>query len=102
MGDELNITCAIDGDKAVYTLEGSLTLISSPYLEEEFAKLGDGIASIDIDATDLDHISDDGFELLVSMQEELENKGGALRILHPDELIAEIVEMMELPIEIVE
>jgi len=102
MGDELNIMCVIDGDKATYTLEGSLTLISSPYLEEEFAKLDDGIANIDIDATDLDHISDDGFELLIATQEELEKKGGALRILHPDELVAEVVEMMELPLDIVE
>ena len=102
MGDELTIECTIEGDKATYTLEGSLTLISSPALADELEKLDDGIANIDIDASGLDHISDDGFELLLDTKEKLADKGGVLRLLHPDELVAEVIDIMELEIEVVE
>ena len=101
MGDELTINCTIDGEKATYVLEGSLSLISSPYLKNEIAKLDEGITSIDIDATNLDYISDDGFELLLATKEALAEKGGALRLLNPNEITAEVIEMMEIDLEVV-
>ena len=101
MGDELKIACTIDGDKATYVLEGNLSLISSPYLKEEIGKLDDAVANIDIDATNLDYISDDGFDLLLTTKEALAAKGGALRLLNPNEITAEVIEMMEIDLEVV-
>lgn len=101
MGDELKIACTVDADKATYILEGNLSLISSPYLKEELAKLDDSVVNVDIDATNLDYISDDGFDLLLVTKEALAAKGGSLRLLNPNELVAEVIEMMEIDLEVV-
>ena len=101
MGDELKITCTIDGEKATVVLEGALNTMSTPYLAEELGKLGD-VKDIDIDASALDCITDQGFELLLEKNAELAAAGGALRLVHPNEVITDTIEMLDIELNTAE
>ncbi|MGI6216795.1 MAG: STAS domain-containing protein [Coriobacteriales bacterium] len=92
MGDELNITCNADGNTVTYVLEGNLSTISSPYLEDEVATLDDSVINIDVDVTNLDYISEEGFDTLQKIQNDLSARGGKLRILHPNDFLADIID----------
>lgn len=95
MGDELSITQSVEGEKATITLVGNLSMISSPYLAEEVEKL-EGVTSIDLDITGIDYISQDGFDLLATMRDDLAAKGGKLVIMHPNEMLDEMIDDLDL------
>lgn len=91
MGDELSITQSVEGENATVVLVGNLSTISSPYLAEEFEKL-DGVKNIDLDITGIDYISQDGFDLLATKRDDLAAKGGKLVIMHPNDMLEDMIE----------
>lgn len=101
MGDELKITGTVEGDKAEIVLEGALNTMSTPELAAHLEDFAAKASNIDLDIAALDCITDDGFELLLATSEALAAKGGALRLLHPNEVVADVIEMLDIAIETV-
>ncbi len=91
MGDELEIKCTVDGDEATFVLEGNLSTISSPYLKDAIDKL-DGVSNIVVDISAIDYISEAGFELLAAVRDDLAAAGGSLAIVHPNDILSDMIE----------
>lgn len=88
---ELNKT--VTGNKAIVMLDGRIDAKISPELEAEMLALTKEIKALDLDFSQVDYISSAGLRTLMVVQNELEDKGGSMKILNPGDEIMEIFEV---------
>ncbi|MBQ4258467.1 MAG: STAS domain-containing protein [Clostridia bacterium] len=88
----LNIAKNIEGDSAVYQLEGRLDTVTAPEFEKELEESLEGIRFLTLDFEKLDYISSAGLRLLLSAQKRM-NAQGEMKITGVNETILEIFEI---------
>ena len=74
--------------------KGRLDLTASPVLEKELQQYLDGIQEVIMDFTDVDYISSGGLRTLLAVEQLLEERGGGLKVVHANEYILEIFDMV--------
>ncbi len=74
--------------------EGRLDTATSPVLESELRPYLDGVQDLIIDFTKVDYISSGGFRVLLATEQQLENHGGSMKIIHVNKHIIEIFELV--------
>ena len=79
--------------KLEITLEGELNMHSAPELDAKFQEIKDSVSSIDIYMDRLTYITSAGLRILLAMEQEMEQKEGAL-VLHG--VNSEIMEVLEI------
>jgi len=91
----MDIKSAVDGTKATISLAGKLTVVTSPELEDAVRGIEESgsIVDYDIDLSELDYIASAGLRVLVGMQKVANSRGGTVRLLNPNEGVAEVFEM---------
>jgi len=91
----MDIKSAVDGTKATISLAGKLTVVTSPELEDAVRRIEESgsIVDYDIDLSELDYIASAGLRVLVGMQKVANSRGGTVRLLNPNEGVAEVFEM---------
>ena len=77
------------GSKLTIALEGDLNTLSAPEFEAAMKPL-DGVQDIEIDMSKLNYISSAGLRVLLVAYTEMNEKGGTLVILNPNDEIREI------------
>lgn len=88
----LKINKNMEGEKAVFTLEGRLDTVTSPDLETELKEVLPGIKDLTLDLEALDYISSAGLRVLLSTQKVMSHQG-SMTITHVNETIMEIFEV---------
>ncbi len=88
----LNITKAIENEKAVFSLEGRLDTVTAPELEKELKEALDGVSALTLDFEKLEYISSAGLRVLLSAQKVMSKKG-EMKIVHVNDTIMEIFEV---------
>ena len=74
----MNVQTVVDGDHASLTIEGRLSVTTSPDLEAEIEKLPATVSNIDFYLADLEYISSAGLRVLVTTQKIVTQRGGTM------------------------
>lgn len=88
---ELNTT--VNGTSAVITVNGKLSVATSPDLEKAIQGLPSSVTELDLDLTELDYISSAGLRVLVASEKLAQSRGGRMRLLHPADEVKEVFDM---------
>ncbi|MBR3317620.1 MAG: STAS domain-containing protein [Atopobiaceae bacterium] len=89
----MNITTTQNGAEATLALEGKLSVATSPDLEAAINNLPESTTNFVIDLAKLDYISSAGLRVLVSTEKLATRRGGAMRLVHPNDEVTEVFEM---------
>ena len=74
--------------------EGRVDTETSPILEKEIQPYLDGVTEVIMDFERVEYISSGGLRLLLATEQKLEEHDGSLKLIHANEYIIEILEMM--------
>ena len=74
--------------------QGRLDTATSPVLEKEMQQYLDGVLNVTMDFADVEYISSGGLRVLLSTDQILEERGGNLRIIHVNEHILEVFQLV--------
>ena len=74
--------------------KGRLDLVTSPVLEKELRAQMDGVQEIIMDFTDVEYISSGGLRVLLAMEQQLEKNGGSMKVIHANENILDVFELV--------
>ena len=74
--------------------EGRLDTTTSPVLESELRQYLDGVQEVIMDFTGVEYISSGGLRVLLATEQLLENRGGSMKLIHVNEHIIEIFELV--------
>lgn len=75
-------------------IKGRLDLVTSPELEKELQAHMDGIQEIIMDFTDVEYISSGGLRVLLAVEQQLEKKDGGMTVIHANDYILEVFELV--------
>ena len=82
------------GSTLTVRFKGRLDFASSPVLEKELQEHMEGIQKIIMDFTDVEYISSSGLRVLLAAEQMLEERGGSMKVIHVNDYIIEIFEMV--------
>ena len=89
--------------EAIYEKKGSsLTVIpgrrldttTAPALESEIRQYLDGVTEMTIDFVNVEYISSSGLRMLLAGEQVMESRGGSMTLIHVNDHIMEIFEMV--------
>ena len=83
-----------DGSLLTVKPDGRLDTATSPVLEKELQPYLDGIQNVVMDFEKVDYISSGGLRVLLAIEQQMEDRGGGLRLIHVNENIIEIFELV--------
>ena len=89
----MDINVKAEGKKAVFAIDGKLTVQTSSELEAALGDVGAAICDFDFDLTDVTYISSAGLRVLVAANKLAMKRGGTMRLLHPIDEIVDVLEM---------
>ena len=74
--------------------KGRLDTATSPVLEQELQQYLDGVQYVTMDFTEVEYITSGGLRVLLATDQILEDRGGNLRVIHVNEHILEVVQLV--------
>jgi anti-sigma B factor antagonist len=74
--------------------QGRLDAATAPILEKELWPYLSDVQDITMDFTDIEYISSGGLRVLLATEQVLEDRGGSMRLIHVNEYIMEIFELV--------
>ena len=88
----LSLKKNIEGQKAVFSLEGRLDTVTSPDFEKELKEVLDDLTELTLDFEALEYISSAGLRVLLAAQKVM-NKKGSMRVVNVNESIMDIFDV---------
>ena len=82
-----------DGTTLTVTPEGRLDTATSPELEKRMTPEMEGMTEIIIDLANVEYVSSGGLSVLLSVEQEMEECGGKLTVIHVNSHIMEILDI---------
>ncbi len=82
------------GNQLTVKPSGRLDTMMSPILDKELKQNLDGVQNVIMDFEKVDYISSSGLRILLTTEQEMESRGGSMRVIHVSEHIAEIFDMI--------
>ena len=73
---------------------GRLDTATSPVLDSELRQNLDGVREMIMDFSDVEYISSGGLRVLLGMEQLMESRGGSLTLIHVNEHILEIFDLV--------
>ena len=89
----MELTTTVNDNAATIAISGKLSVATSPELEAAVTGLPETVDTFYMDLTDLEYISSAGLRVLVSTEKLAVQRGGQMRLLHPNEEVTEIFDM---------
>ena len=89
----MEIKMSMDGGKAVFVVDGKLTVQTAPDLEAAIGKVASDVCEFDIDLTNVDYVSSAGLRVFVAADQLATSRGGTMRLLHPVSDVMEVFDM---------
>ena len=80
--------------------EGRLDTATSPELEKEITPYLEGVQNIVMDFERVEYLSSGGLRLLLALEQKMTDQGGSLKLIHVNEYIFEVLDMMGMVDEI--
>ena len=74
--------------------DGRLDTATSPVLEAELRQQMDGVQEIIMDFATVEYISSGGLRVLLATEQQMESRGGSLKLIHVNEHILKIFELV--------
>ena len=74
--------------------KGRLDTVSSPVLDRELQEYAEDINEIVFDFTDVDYISSGGLRVLLGWEQNLEQRGGEVRVMHASSAVLKIFDLV--------
>ncbi|MBR3334387.1 MAG: STAS domain-containing protein [Clostridia bacterium] len=71
-----------------------LDAVTSPALEREMSRYLDNVQEIIMDFANVEYISSGGIRVLLATEQKMKDRGGRLRLIHVNELIVEVFELV--------
>ena len=84
-----------DGSKLTVKPEGRLDTATSPMLLEEMRPYLDGVQELTMDFSNVEYVSSGGLRMLVEVRDLLEEWGGTMQLIHVNEYILEVFDMVD-------
>ncbi len=88
----LDVTKTIDGEKAVFALNGRLDTNTAPGFEKELRESLQGVTGLTVDCEKLEYISSAGLRVLLSAQKVM-NRQGEMKVTKVSDNIMEIFDV---------
>ncbi|MBQ4434894.1 MAG: STAS domain-containing protein [Clostridia bacterium] len=82
------------GSRLTVKPEGRLDTATSPILESEMQPYLDTVQDVVMDFTKVEYISSGGLRLMLTTDQQLESRGGSMKIIHVNENILEIFSLV--------
>ena len=82
------------GETLTVKPEGRLDTVTSPVLEKELQAHLDGVKNIVMDFSAVEYISSGGLRMLLATEQLLEQRGGSMKLIHANEYIIEVFELV--------
>ncbi len=86
----------IEGSTLTVKPEGRLDSVTSPLLDGELKKHLDGVRDVVMDFTDVNYISSGGLRVLLTTAQLLQGRGGSIKVIHVNEYIYDVFELVGL------
>ena len=74
--------------------QGRLDTATAPILEQEIQQYLDGILNVTMDFAEVEYISSSGLRVMLSTDQILEDRGGKLTVIHVNEHILEVFQLV--------
>ena len=74
--------------------KGRLDTATSPILEQELQQYLDGVQYVTMDFAEVEYITSGGLRVLLATDQILEERGGNLRVIHVNEHILEVFQLV--------
>ena len=74
--------------------KGRLDTVSSPVLDREVQPYVADVQEIIFDFTDVDYISSGGLRVLLGLEQNLEQRGGEVRVIHANSSVLKILDLV--------
>ena len=82
------------GSTLIVKPKGRMDLNASEQLEIELQEHMDGVHEIIMDFSDIEYISSGGLRVLLAVEQLLENRGGYMKVIHVNDYVIEVFEMV--------
>ena len=89
----MEIKTETDGVRAVFEVEGKLTVQTSPDLEAAIGKMPSSVCDFDIDLSGVSYVSSAGLRVFVAADKLATSRGGLMRLIAPNDEIMDVLEM---------
>lgn len=89
----MEITTAVEGNKATLAVSGKLTVQTSPELSAAVDALPSDVNELVIDLADVDYIASAGLRVLVATDKLAATRNGSLTLAHPCPAVKEVFDM---------
>ena len=91
---EINVTFQKNGDTLTVIPEGRLDTATSPLLEQKMNPEFGAAQHLIMDFAKVDYISSSGLRLLLAAHQNMEDRGGDLRMIHVNEYIRDVLNLV--------
>ena len=91
---EINVTFQKSGDTLTVIPEGRLDTATSPLLEQKMNPELGAAQHLIMDFAKVDYISSSGLRLLLAAHQNMEDRGGDLRMIHVNEYIRDVLNLV--------
>ncbi len=91
---EINVTFQKNGDTLTVIPEGRLDTATSPLLEQKMNPELGAAQHLIMDFAKVDYISSSGLRLLLAAHQNMEDRGGDLRMIHVNEYIRDVLNLV--------
>ncbi len=88
----LNIDIQVNGSDAKIVLEGRLDANTSPELKEKMGRLPEEVKNIELDLEKIAYTSSAGLRVILQYHNQLNQRGGKLKLTRPNDNIMEVFE----------
>ena len=89
----MEIKTETDGARAVFEVEGKLTVQTSPDLEAAIGKMPSSVCDFDIDLSGVSYVSSAGLRVFVAADKLATSRGGLMRLIAPNDEVMDVLEM---------
>ena len=73
--------------------DGRMDSASSPEVDSRIRAEADGVMALILDLEHVEYVSSGGLRVILSWQQEMENRGGSMKVLHVNEYIMEVFDL---------
>ena len=90
----MTVTFEKNGTTLTAKPEGRLDSVSSPEFEQRLEPEMNGVAEVIIDLEKVDYVSSGGLRVLLGTQQEMDDRGGTMKVIHVNPQIMKIFDMV--------
>ena len=89
----MNITTEKNGTSLTVIPEGRMDTVTSPEVNARIRDEADGVTALILDLEHVEYVSSGGLRVILMWQQEMEARGGSMKVLHVNEYIKEVFDL---------